>query len=309
MNITILLPEEADDTETDFSFIGDGYNVDRVKITLENYVDKVNKIPMENIIVNLCDGSKEENIVGIEVLELLEKQERKFIGTSSKNFSWTKSDIRKYDVSYAPYILINKHSDINYDNVKLNYPLFVKPNNATGGSIGVSLESKVHNAKELEKVVNESLKEYNEVIVEEYIDGTEFTILILQDKFNNPIVLEPIECIFSGGHTFKDYDLKWYDYKNLSYKPVADELLQATLCSFARDAFIKLKLDGYIRFDIRQNNKGELFLLDVNPYCAIFYPKELYGSADYILERSKILNHKTFVEHLIECSGNRYCVK
>lgn len=125
----------------------------------------------------------------------------------------------------------------------------------------------------------------------------EFTILVVQNH-HCPIVLEPIECIFGDGHEFKDYDLKWVSFEYLKYKQIDDKTLFNKLTDFAKDIFVKLRLDGYVRFDIRMDNDNNLFLLDVNPYCGIFYPKNLYGSADFILENSRIMNYKQFVEHL-----------
>jgi D-alanine-D-alanine ligase len=306
MDITVLLPEEFGTEETDLSFM-ENYNINYVLVTSINYAEVIEKIPKNNKIINLCDGVLETDEAGVNVIKELEKTKRHFIGTSSKKFLWLKSDIRQNNTECPQYILVNKTNvnNFDFDKINLKYPLFVKPNHYAGGSDGIIKESKVKNADELKIFVEKSLKIYDELIIEEYIDGKEFTVLVLQGK-NKPIVLEPIECIFDNGYEFKDYDLKWYLFNHLSYKQVNDNEIYNNLVKFSEDIFIKLELDGYVRFDIRMDQNKKLYLLDVNPYCGIFYPKEQYGSADFILENSKIMNHKEFVEYSFDVSKNRY---
>jgi D-alanine-D-alanine ligase len=308
-DITVLLSSDLDDPyQTDFSFMCD-YVIHFIHVTIDSYVDLINQIPAHHFIINLCDGCQELGTAGIEVIQYLEQQLRVFTGASSRNYLWSKADIKRYNVQSPPYLLINRdnYAEINYDNILIPYPLFVKPNNCMGGSEGILRESKVHNSAELHKVVDTSLRLFEEVIVEQFIDGREFTILAIQSiQSEMPIILEPLECVFQSGETFKHYELKWYQYHKLSYIPVSDQQLFKQLNNFAQKAFITMKIDGYVRFDIRMDHKGELYLLDVNPYCAMFYHKDAYGSADMILEKSRIMNHYTFVKHLLECAKYRY---
>lgn len=296
MKIIVLLPEYDDINEIDLSFMTE-YEIKYTYVNNTNYEEIIQKIMSDDIVLNLCDGSKEEGTLGIEIIETLEKYNKKFIGSSSKNYSWTKSDIRKFNnetsfVRTPNYQLLRKNEEIK---TNLKYPLFIKPNTSGGGSIGITQDSKVNTNDELNKTINNIFIDFDEVIIEEYIDGREFTILVVENG-NLPIVLEPLECVFNNNYKYKDYDLKWINYNNISYKQVEDSL-QQKLITFAQDCFIKLKLDGYVRFDVRMTN--DIYLIDVNPYCGMFYPKALYGCADHILEQSKIMNHKTFLEHLI----------
>ena len=46
---------------------------------------------------------------------------------------------------------------------------------------------------------------------------------------------------------------------------------------------------SYGRVDIRMNDNGDLYFLEMNPNCGIFYtPKQNYGSADFILHYDPI---------------------
>ena len=66
------------------------------------------------------------------------------------------------------------------------------------------------------------VKEFGGVLVEEFIEGREFTVLVAEnpkDK-NEPFAFTPVECIFSPGETFKHYDLKWVDFEDISWNIV-----------------------------------------------------------------------------------------
>jgi hypothetical protein len=41
--------------------------------------------------------------------------------------------------------------------------------------------------------------------------------------------------------------------------------------------------EGYARTDIRMDNEGRLFMLEINPNCSVFYPDDNGATADVIL--------------------------
>jgi D-alanine-D-alanine ligase len=178
--------------------------------------------------------------------------------------------------------------------------------------MGITASSKADNIDDL--LLKLAEYKFDDIVVEEFIEGREFTALMFEniDDPNDPIVLEPIECVFSKGYTFKHFDLKWKDYNALRYEPVTDKKIFDDIVRVAKDTYLKLDLDGYIRYDIRMNKDGELFIVDVNPYCAIFYAKDNEGCADYILLKSKKMNNWAsccpqwgFLEYNIKCAIKR----
>jgi len=70
-------------------------------------------------------------------------------------------------------VLLFKKNFTNADEVKhLRFPVFVKPNNG-GSSIGMS---KVNVPEELDDAIKKAFKEDEQILVEEFIEGREFTI-------------------------------------------------------------------------------------------------------------------------------------
>ncbi len=91
---------------------------------------------------------------------------------------------------------------------KLTFPLFVKPAKA-GDSLGIDELSRVNNEKELRAKLAAVLKEYEDILVEEYVDGREMTVLVAANPDGRGCtVYKPVEYIFPEGRTFKTYSLK-----------------------------------------------------------------------------------------------------
>ena len=52
------------------------------------------------------------------------------------------------------------------------------------------------------------------------------------------------------------------------------------------------------------NAAGDIYLLEINPNCGVFYPEGQYGSADFILAGDPA-GHRGFLEHLLACAIRR----
>jgi D-alanine-D-alanine ligase len=247
---------------------------------------------------------------GLCVVKKLESEKRIFTGCSSNNYLWPKEKIKQFNVASPKYVLLNKNNfNNNLEMVKsLNFPIIIKPNTNTGGSTGIFKDSVIRSPSDINvDRIRDLLNVYEQLIVEEYIAGKEVTVLICQNVniTENPIVLEPVECIFSGDSKFKYYDLKWKE-NTVVYEPVKDIKLNDKIMEFAKSAFVTLKLDNYVRFDIRIDEHDNLYLIDVNPYCAVYYSPQNYGCADFILKNSKIMDHLHFFLHTVACANYRY---
>ena len=77
-----------------------------------------------------------------------------------------------------------------------------------------------------------------------------------------------------------------------------DPELDCRLRAAARDIFSGFEGEGYARLDFRMNGAGELFFLEINFACSVFYQKGYEGSADYILEHDP-LGRSGFLRHII----------
>lgn len=256
-----------------------------------------------DVFVNLCDGTPEDELSGIGLVNLLEERGVAFTGASSSFFDPTRWEMKQAassaDIPIPGSIFLNHSNDqVNFDS-RLQFPLLVKPPHGYA-SIGISRESRVDNIKAMEIQVEQMISRFGGALIEEFIEGREFTTLIAEnpEETGNPITFQPVEFKFPKGESFKHYDMKWKEYELMSVYPVCEERINQRLRELTRRQFVAMNGNGYARCDFRMNDDGEIFLLEINPNCGIFYPPHEPGSADFILLNDP-LGHKGFLDLIL----------
>ncbi|MBS1639489.1 MAG: SET domain-containing protein-lysine N-methyltransferase [Bacteroidetes bacterium] len=255
-----------------------------------------------DVFVNLCEGYLEWEVPSIDVIYTLEILNLPHTGPSTQLYDPPK-ELMKY-IAYCSniltpnYITVNNNILNNEELALLHYPLFIKPAKA-GDSLGIDEHSLVNNKTELQQKINSISKEYNEILVEEYIAGREFTVLVMaNDDGKTCTALQPVEFIFPEGNKFKTYALKTSELHTDANIPVKNELLSNQLKQAAQKIFTAFNGIGYARLDFRMNNKNELYFLEINFTCSVFYTNGYEGSADYILKFDGI-GQQGFLNHII----------
>ncbi len=184
-------------------------------------------------------------------------------------------------------------SDITYITLKddfeklaktLRYPLMVK-HPRSYSSIGMTAQSRVETADQLKVQFERISSEFGAARVEEFIVGREFNVFIVDnpDDLSRPFVYPPTELIFPEGHDFWHADIKWDYSVPFEFREVKDADLIKRLQDIGRRMFLAMSCTGYGRCDVRMNEKGELFILEINPNGGILYLPEEYGPADYMI--------------------------
>jgi D-alanine--D-alanine ligase len=313
MKVCVLLPDYST-TKVDYQY----YDPPRMLQYLlpEDVVDTVflNKLTTYkqlkalsnkgyDIFVNLCEGYLEWEVPSIEVIYFLEQLNLPFTGPSSQLYDPPK-DLMKY-VAYCEgiktpnYFLINKISDIELNHQQLQFPLFVKPAKA-GDSLGIDDKSLVHDKNELIEKCESILKEYDEILVEAYIAGREFTVLVAaNDDLKTVRSFMPIEYIFPEHFEYKTYTLKTSELHPNANIPCNDPFLEQQLRQAATAIFKGFFGKGYGRLDFRVNEQNEIFFLEINFTCSVFYKDGYEGSADYILQFDGT-SQADFLQHIIK---------
>lgn len=141
----------------------------------------------------------------------------------------------------------------------LKLPLFVKPNNG-GSSIGMS---KVKEEAELQEALQKAFKEDKQVLVEEFIEGREFTIGIV--KMNNEIKTLPATEIVSSKEFF-DFEAKYTTGVTEEITPgrMSDEEKQRVENAMV-DIYQRLNCAGVVRIDyILESSTNNMYVLEVN---------------------------------------------
>lgn len=262
-----------------------------------------------DIFVNLCEAYLEWEVPGIDVIYSLELLNLPFTGPTALLYDPSKEIMKLvayYEQVKTPaYCLVNEQSDLKELIHNLQFPLFVKPSKA-GDSLGIDEYSLVTDIVELQKKAAAIFPEYSELLVEEYIDGREFTVLIAANADGKTATaFQPVEFIFPKGNSFKTYALKTSELHTDANIPVEDKTLDQRLRSAAKKIFHSFGGVGYARLDFRMNENGELFFLEINFTCSVFYENGYEGSADYILQYDGI-GQRAFLQHIINEGIARY---
>ena len=163
-------------------------------------------------------------------------------------------------INVAKSLHIFKHTPIAIDTIlqNLQLPFFVKPNNG-GSSIGMS---KVNQPNELQPALDKAFNEDNQILIEEFIKGREFTIGVFKTK--GEIITLPITEVITKNDFF-DFEAK---YKGLSEEitpAVLDNLVANDVRTAAKKAYEVLNCRGIVRIDFivnEANNKP--YMLEIN---------------------------------------------
>lgn len=255
-----------------------------------------------DVFVNLCEGYLEWEVPSIDVIYTLELLNLPFTGPTTKLYDPPK-ELMKYlayceGVRTPGYVLISELSDVD-DAVKhLSFPLFVKPAKA-GDSLGVDDRSLVNNKIELQQKCISILEEYGPLLVEEYIAGREFTVLVAANPDEHSCtVFRPVEYLFPQGRAFKTYALKTSELHPDCNVPCSDEELDKQLRAATERIFKGFNGVGYARLDFRVNDNNEIYFLEINFTCSVFYKDGYEGSADFIIKFDGI-GQAGFLRHMI----------
>lgn len=243
-----------------------------------------------DIFVNLCEGYLEWDVPSIDVIHALERLGLPYTGPSVLLYDPSKP-LMKY-VAHAAGVATPRHVVVTpsddavaaVERARLAYPLFVKPAHA-GDSLGVDEGARVVDAAALRLQVAKIQGEYAQLLIEEYVAGREFTVLVVGDPAGSGrgTALAPIEYRFPAGREYKSYALKTSELHADANVRVDDPALRTALMAAAEAVFRGFDGTGYARMDFRLDASGRLFFLEVNFSCSVFYPEGWQGSADHIL--------------------------
>jgi D-alanine-D-alanine ligase len=171
---------------------------------------------------------------------------------------------------------------------EITLPAFVKPCNG-GSSVGTC---KVKTLQELEDAVFEAFKFDDEVLVEEYINGTEITCGVF--RFKNQMIVFPITEIVSKNDFF-DYNAKYEPGNSEEITPARITPEAEKLCaSTSSFLYHKLNCRGVVRIDyILTRNK--LYFLEINTVPGM-------SDVSIVPQQAKIFGYKLseFIGMLIE---------
>jgi D-alanine-D-alanine ligase len=155
--------------------------------------------------------------------------------------------------------------------LSLRRPLIIKPA-LQDASIGLDHKSVVTNRAELVSKARSVLKSYGPpVLVEEFIDGKEFEVSIVEYRGRRLLAVGEVRFTDELRWRIVTYSAKWRPGSRddlatpVTYPAVVTSAVRRRLYALALAAFDLLGCRDYARADIRLGRDGKAMLLEMNP--------------------------------------------
>jgi D-alanine-D-alanine ligase len=180
--------------------------------------------------------------------------------TFNKRFTVAVAAFNGINVARSVVLIKGRMENPDESTRHLQFPVFVKPNNG-GSSIGMS---KVNSpSEELGVAIEKAFREDDQVLVEEFIVGREFTIGVFRSK--GEIITLPFTEVRSKKEFF-DFEAKYTAGMNEETTPAqVDESIAEKVRAAAKKIYQVFNCSGVIRIDFIYNEaKGEPFMLEIN---------------------------------------------
>ncbi len=178
------------------------------------------------------------------------------------NKGYTKAivqEIPELNVAKSMQLFQADRSAVEEISQQLKLPYFVKPNNG-GSSIGMT---KVKRVEELEEALEKAFKEDTQVLVEEFVEGREFSVGVYRNK-GQLVVLPATEVI--PQNEFFDFDAKYTPGATEEITPGRmNDTERALVERIIRKVYEKLNCRGIVRVDyFLEKGSGKFYFIEIN---------------------------------------------
>ena len=161
----------------------------------------------------------------------------------------------------APWVALTRHefeqgldASVTERIAALGLPVIVKPSRE-GSSVGMS---KVDEAGDISSALALAFQHDEEVLIEKWLSGPEFTVAMLGEEILPSIRIQP-------AGTFYDYEAKYLSDETQYFCPSGLEAeREAILNALVLKAWQVLGCRGWGRIDVMQDSDGQFYLLEAN---------------------------------------------
>lgn len=243
---------------------GKGCNVKGIDFTSIDFISELNDIDIVYIALHGKYG-EDGRIQGVlDIMDIPYVGSGVLASALAMDKSLSKKIFKLNGIRVAKDYLVNSKDNIksilNYVAKEFGYPLVIKPNQE-GSSISLSI---VNNVEQLKEALENTFCSYDDLLIEEFIDGLEVTVAVLESE-NNVKTLPIIEIIPNRS--------KYYDYESKYAPGGSDHIIPARIDKATEDllkkwsviAFEKLGCESMARVDFIIPKDGtEPVILEVN---------------------------------------------
>jgi len=237
------------------SLISSGVDAYKLELDKSN-IHLIKEISPDRVFIVLHGKGGEDG----EIQTYLDKLSIPYTGSDSKsseicmNKRLTKSILLKNDLLTPKFEKIDSSLNIEYLEENYSYPFVVKPS-SEGSSIGVFI---IENRKDYYEALEKNKKISEDNIIEQYIDGDEYTVAILDNLALPSIKLKP-----SG--KFYDYEAKYNSSETKYICPSGlDKDQEDEIKKISVNCFNILKCKGWGRVDLIIDKEKNPWIIEIN---------------------------------------------
>ncbi len=227
----------------------------------------------ENIFINLGAGCTQpymhlQGPVLCDLMGLNYSDSTPFTVALMRNKHFSKEAVKSLNYNVPEGFLIDQYTNIAKVISKVKqYPVIVKPN-SEGSSVGITDDSVVFSEKDLIDKIHELSEQFEEVLVEQYIIGTDFTVLI----FGNPTKYEMVEALVyeTNGKFSQNKAIRSNLNKAMhsSERFLMEEYYPPELVQRAKEESIHIfeyfGARDRARIDYRITDEGDIYFIEIN---------------------------------------------
>ena len=188
-----------------------------------------------------------------------------------------KTNLKNLNYNVAESILITSIDQNDINKFLVKYPIAVLKPRCYGSSIGVF---KVHNINEVIKKVHYIQKYiFPEVILEEYLEGDEFTVTVIKNR--KTIALPPSQIEIIDQDKIFDYRKKYLPTAHTKYHcpPLFNIDIIQNIQRIAKILFEYFRMNDFARFDGWLLKNGDIIFNDINPISGLEQNSFLFQQA------------------------------
>ena len=281
MRVVILYDPGAEDwTAEDIAGVMEAVDdIARIFLSLNHQVRRVpvrhdmrwfNACRRTDLVFNLCEGVRgvaqwEDHVIGtLELAGIAYTGSGPWTTAACRRKAVANTLLERAGLPVPRWTLAQGKVDDDFP-----LPAIIKPA-AEDASAGLDRQSVVTDRKSLKARIAAMTEQYDEVLVQQYIAGREFNVGMVGDRIL-PIAEIDFSTMPEGVWPILTYAAKWHvgSAEDLGSRPVCpapiNQRFAERLCRLAETAWLTMQGKGYGRVDIRVDDFGKPWILEVNP--------------------------------------------
>ncbi len=218
----------------------------------------------------------------------------------------TKHILREAGISTPKFCLISDPEEIQISQ-SLSFPVFIKPNKG-GCSRGIDERNPAFSKESCIEIVRNTIKQNHQTaLIEEFINGREFTVGILGN--DPPLALPVLEFIHNASEDnnfpFRGFNVKMIEYEEFektSCPAILSEIDEDKIKNLALDTYQAIGCRDYARIDIRCNKEGIPYILEVNALPSLIPNKSSFSD----MAEAAGISFENLIGAILISAGDRY---